>query len=140
MPKYTFQCHDCSLRFERGLKMEDHPTHPCPQCREDSPRVISPFGFSFAASANPNANTGVHDHDYPTADKIVGRSAEQRWKTYHERNEIKEKVRQEAGASQLKRVDGDGYTEYSPLSKQAKVGRRKLVDLAVSAERADKSQ
>jgi hypothetical protein len=62
---------------------------------------------------------------------IVGRSASERWSTYIERDKIKKKVRQVGGANQIRRVDGDGYSEYSPMSKGELRAHDKLVDLAV---------
>jgi len=134
MPKYTFEC-ECGLRFDRVLKMDDHPTHPCPSCSEEAPRLFQGQGFGFAFAGAPKdigtpANTGVHDIDYPSADKVVGRSAEGRWETYTKRAAIKEKVRKNSGVSQLARQDGEGYMDYTSMSPGQREGRRRLVKLA----------
>lgn len=132
MPKYTFEC-SCGLRFDRTLKMGLHPTHICPSCKEDAPRFMDGvgFGFAFSGSSSESAsNTGVHDIDYPTADKAVGRSAESRWKTYHDRSKIKDKVRDVSGTRQLSRSEGDGYVEYTSMSRNRTEGRKRLVRLA----------
>lgn len=134
MPKYEFQCQVCSTRFDRTLKMGDHPTHSCPSCKEDAPRLFTGFGFSFAAGGSAPANSGVHDHDFPTADKIVGRSAEERWATYRERDKVKQKVRQQGDSAALIRVDGDGFSEYEAMAPVGKEARAKLVDYAVELE------
>ena len=134
MPRYVFECQECSnLRFERTLKMGEHPVHACPSCGEDAPRVLAGegFGFAFQSGGSAPANSGVHDLDYPSADKVVGRSAHDRWQTYTERHEVKKKVRAGGGVSQLARVDGEGYSEYASMSAKQKQAREKLVDLAV---------
>jgi len=134
MPKYEFECQVCSTRFDRTLKMGDHPTHPCPSCKEDAPRLFTGFGFAFAAGGSAPANSGVHDQDYPSADKIIGRSAEERWATYREREKVKQTVRQQGDSSALIRVDGEGYSEYEAMAPVGKEARAKLVDYAVDLE------
>lgn len=142
MPKYIFEC-QCGLRFDRTLKMGLHPTHGCPSCREEAPRIFSgvDFGFAFAANANAvSPNTGVHDLDHPSADKAVGRSADNRWQTYHNRASIKDKVRKVAGVQQLARVDGDGYTDYTSMTPGQRVARRDLVKLAMDLKVRPRTQ
>jgi putative FmdB family regulatory protein len=141
VPKYSFECQDCgNLRFERSLKMGDHPTHECPSCGEESPRVISAFGFSFKSGGSAPANSGVHDLDYPSADKLVGRSAHDRWSTYVERDQVKKKVRKGGSAPELMRADGEGYVEYTSMPKTLKKERESLVDLAVAIGARRKNQ
>ena len=137
MPRYTFECQMCSTRFDRTLKMGDHPTHECPSCKEAAPRLFdhAAFGFGFSSGGTAAANSGVHDHDYPTADKAVGRSAETRWSTYRERDVIKKKVREVGASPALERIDGEGYTEYTAMGQPQRDARAKLVDLAVEVER-----
>lgn len=137
MPRYTFECQSCSTRFDRTLKMGEHPTHECPSCKDVAPRLFDQvaFGFGFAAGGSASANSGVHDHDYPSADKIVGRSADTRWATYRERDEIKKKVREVGESPALERIDGEGYTEYAAMGQPQRDARAKLVDLAVEVER-----
>ena len=137
MPRYTFECQGCSTRFDRTLKMGDHPTHECPACHEQAPRLFdkSSFGFGFSAEGNAPANSGVHDHDYPSADKIVGRSAESRWATYRERDKVKQKVREIGETTALERIDGDGFTDYAAMGQPKVDARAKLVDMAVAIER-----
>jgi len=142
MPKYTFEC-QCGLRFDRVLKMEEHPTHGCPACHEEAPRLLSGVGFGFAFAANVNTvspNTGVHDLDYPSADKAVGRSADNRWQTYHDRASVKDKVRKVAGVQQLARVDGEGYTDYTSMTPSQRGARKNLVKLATDLKVRPKAQ
>lgn len=134
MPKYAFHCQLCETRFERTLKMGEHPTHECPGCKEEAPRLFTGFGFGFAAGNGATANSGVHDHDYPSADKVVGRSAEERWSMYREREKVKKKVRDQGGSSALLRVDGPDYVEYDAMTPNVKAAREKLVDYAVTME------
>jgi putative FmdB family regulatory protein len=143
MPKYNFECQECdNLSFERTLKMGEHPTHPCPSCGGDAPRSFSggSFGFAFQGGGTALANSGVHDHDYPSADKLVGRSAQDRWQTYVNRNEVKKKVRKTGGAEPLMRADGDGYTDYMVMPNSQVKARGKLVDLAVQVGARRKGQ
>jgi putative FmdB family regulatory protein len=137
MPVYSFECQRCSTRFDRTLKLGDHPTHECPSCKEEAPRLFSKngFGFAFSSGGKAPANSGVHGHDYPTADQAVGRSAEDRWATYTQREEVKKKVREVSGTGALARVDGEGYTDYASMTAPEKDARGKLVDYAVQMER-----
>jgi len=92
------------------------------------------FSHAFSAGNGAAANSGVHDHDYPTADKIVGRSAEERWSEYREREKVKKQVREQGGSGALLRSDGDGFVEYDAMSPGGKTARENLVDYAVTME------
>jgi putative FmdB family regulatory protein len=142
MPRYTFECQLCSTRFDRTLKMGEHPTHECPSCKEEAPRLFdqAAFGFGFSAGGSAPANSGVHDQDYPSADKAVGRSADTRWATYRERDQVKKQVRSIGESPALERIDGDGYTEYTAMGQPQRNARAKLVDLAVDVERVQKAK
>jgi len=93
------------------------------------------FSHAFESGNGAAANSGVHDHDYPTADKIVARSAEQRWAQYRERDKVKKKVREAGGTGALVRTDGDGYVEYDAMVPGARTARENLVDYAVKIEK-----
>jgi putative FmdB family regulatory protein len=138
MPKYTFECEPCGLRFERTLSIGDHPLHKCPECKEEAPRVIEGFAFSFASGKGAPGNSGVHDHDYPTADKAVGRESDQRWGYLHERNKAKAKAREVGGTKALIRSDGPGYTEYTPMSSQGLEARRRLAKENIALVRGER--
>lgn len=141
MPKYQFECADCNVRFERTLKIGSHTTHSCPSCKDPAPLVISDFGFNFAEVAgSSHANTGVHDHDYPTADKAVGRSASRRWEHIKAREKIKAEARKQGDTPALIRHTGDGYIDYEPMSDQGREARRKLVREAEKATQSTKSE
>ena len=132
MPKYVFECYYCQLRFERALKMGDHLDHPCPECEEAAPRIIEGFAFQFASGGKDPANSGVHDHDYPTADKIVGRDADERKEFVHNRDLAKNDLRKQAGTNALSRLTGsNGEIEYRPLTRRSAEVRRSLADQAI---------
>lgn len=125
MPKYSFEC-DCGLNFTRTLKMGDHPTHECPQCSEDAPRVFEGFGFNFAPGGSAPGNSGVSKHDYPTDDQVVGSDADKRWALYRERERVKDEVRRVGGERALIRKNGQGYVEYQAGGKQTIDTRKKV--------------
>lgn len=138
MPKYQFACQVCSTEFERTLRMETHPTHECPTCKEQAPRLFTGFAHAFAEGNGSPGNSGVHDFDNPSADKIVGRSAEERWDIFREREKIKKKVRETSGTNALLRVDGPGFVEYDGMTAASKSAREKIVDYAVQMEHQPK--
>lgn len=111
MPKYSFEC-ECGLQFTRTLKMGEHKTHECPNCKDDAARVFEGFGFSFAQGGAAPGNSGVTKHDYPTADQAVGMSADKRWEEYRAREKVKDKVREVGGNRALIRENGPDYVEY----------------------------
>jgi putative FmdB family regulatory protein len=144
MPQYVFACHTegCDLRFERALKMGEHPLHECPNCHEQAPRVLDGEGFSFAfknSDAAPIGNTGVHKEDYPTADHVVGRDAEKRWSSYAEQKRVKDAARAQGGSHALIRHQGKDYIDYEPMSEVGRAARRKLVAKAVEASQKAKA-
>lgn len=144
MPKYTFECSECSTRFTRNLKMGEHPTNTCPSCGEVAPRLFEGFGFDFQ-EGKVSGNSGVSKQDYPTADQAVGRDAEKRWAELDGRGKVKDEVRRRAGSHALSRKQGvEGgkpYVEYSSTSDQLIDVRRKLVKEAKEAysQRSDDS-
>lgn len=142
MPKYTFHCQTdtCKLQFSRTLKMGEWPTHTCPNCKDAAPRLYEGFGFAFQPGAGTaSANTGVHDHDYPTADKIIGRSSQERWGEYRQRQKVKDAVRKKGGSALVRR-DGPGYVEYDAMTDSAKTARGKVVDQVVDIEKRTSSK
>lgn len=112
MPKYSFECSPCDLQFHRTLKIGTHPTHECPKCGDQAPRLWESFGFAFAPGGKAPANSGVSKHDYPTADYAVGRDADARWAEYRDREKVKQKVREVGGTHALIRKTGKDYIDY----------------------------
>jgi len=128
MPRYTFECVHCNARFTKTLKTGEHPTHGCPECGEEAPRLFEGqgFGFGFAEGGQPG-NSGVSKHDNPTADQAVGQSAEARWGELEARKKVKDKVREVGDTHALIRRNGDGYVEYEAGGDPVLEKRRKLV-------------
>lgn len=131
MPQYTFFCAACSLQFKRRLAMGVHPTCLCPGCKKAAARQWEGqgFGFGFEATAGTAlGNSGVTTHDYPTADNIVGRSAEAQWGLIHARNAAKDKIRGNGvGLSRRDQVEnGEVVSEYVTLSPGTFEARKRL--------------
>jgi putative FmdB family regulatory protein len=129
MPKYTFECVNCSTRFTKTLKTGVHPTHGCPECGEEAPRLFDgqSFGFDFAAGNGAPGNSGVSKQDYPTADQAVGRDAEGRWAEIDARNRVKDQVREHGGHRALIRRNGTGFVEYEAGGEPVLERRRQFV-------------
>jgi len=130
MPRYEFECQDCTLRFNRNLKMGEHPSHACPRCSATAPRLWdSSFGFAFSSGNGAPGNTGVHKDDYPTADHGVGQDAQQKWAEIHARQATKKKVRDASGTDKLtRRDDPDGnYIDYEGLSDEGVEARKNML-------------
>lgn len=142
MPRYVFECQNesCNCRFDRVLKMGDHPTHPCPSCGEFAPRCLEGEGFAFSIRVGEGqaGNSGVHKEDYPTADHAVGRSAESRWASYQDRKKVKEEARKGGGTHALIRHDGDGYVEYEAMTPDKREARKVVAPKVLKALEAAK--
>jgi putative FmdB family regulatory protein len=125
VPNYTFECPTCDLRFTRTLKMDNYTTFACPNCSEMAARVLEGFAFQFEQAGEPG-NSGVHDHDYPTADKAVGRSANERWALLRDRDKVKNEARRVGGTHALIRHTGPDYIDYEPMNPAGIDARREL--------------
>jgi hypothetical protein len=106
-------------------------TCQCPSCKKGAPREWEGQGFGFGfceTAATARANSGVAKHDYPTADNVVGRSAEAQWHIIHERNAAKDKIRGlGVGLARRDQVEqGQVVTEYTTLSQGSFAARKKL--------------
>ena len=137
MPYYEFVCQDCGLKFEELFRsVSDVQTHPCPECKTDASRVMSAASFAFAHTpvGGPRPqNTGVHGLDY-NADRIIGRDAEQRWKTIAARQSEKRHVLKENPGTtgfDLARSHEGGYRVMKPEERKAAETARNLHRLAV---------
>jgi hypothetical protein len=80
----------------------------------------------------------VHDHDYPTADKAVGRSATERWGTIRARDVVKAQAREKGQTPALIRHNGPGFVEYEPMNAKGRDARRALTKAAIVASQASK--
>jgi hypothetical protein len=106
--------------------MGEHPTHTCPHCKDEAPRVFEGFGFNFAPGGSAPANSGVTKHDYPTGDQAVGMDADKRWAEYRAREQVKDKVREVGGNRALIRENGPDYVEYKAGGSQTVETRKKV--------------
>lgn len=142
MPKYVFECQneECNCRFDRVLKMGEHPTHVCPSCGDFAPRCLEGEGFAFGFKVEEakQGNSGVHKEDYPTADHAVGRSAESRWGSYEVRKKVKEDARKGGQTHALIRRDGEGFVEYEAMSKETRDARKATAPKVLKALAAAK--
>jgi putative FmdB family regulatory protein len=117
MPTFEYTCKNCDLGFEEILvNSEDiknfSEKHKCPICNKWAKRQpISVVNFSFKSSTP--GNSGSHDLDYPTLDKAVGRSAENKWGKIYEKKAIRDKVRKEIGTNSVTQI-GDKIVPVSP--------------------------
>jgi len=142
MPRYVFECQNesCNCRFDRNLKMGEHPTHECPSCHEEAPRCLEGEGFAFGFKVGEaqQGNSGVHKEDYPTADQAVGRSADVRWASYRERDKVKDQVRAGEGTHALIRQNGPDFVEYQAMSKPGLEARKATGSKVFAAIKAAK--
>lgn len=143
MPTYAFECEECSVEFERSLKMAEHLTHACPSCGDLAHRVWDSASLSFAfkgAQTGATANTGVHADDYPTADKAVGRDSDARWAEIQERERVKNEARRQGGTHALIRHNRRDYIDYEPMSDGGRIARRNLAKVALDAVRTKRAE
>jgi len=108
-----------------------HPTCLCPGCKNAAHRQWEGqgFGFGFEQTAGTAVgNSGVTKHDYPTADNLIGRSAEAQWGVIHARNAAKDKIRSHGvGLSRRDQMeDGRVVSEYVSLSQGTFDARKRL--------------
>lgn len=113
MPVYEFQCSSCGLRFDklfRRMETSDTlTTTPCDSCGEPAQRQVTAAAFKFSHPASQMRgaappNTGTSD-DW-NFDRVIGRDAEQKWKTVEQRKSEKNRViRQEREAGKLVQSD-----------------------------------
>lgn len=141
MPTYEFSCATCRLQFKRSLKIGEHLQHECPRCLSDADRVWSSIGgHKFGSSEGAVANTGVHADDYPTADRAVGKSAEERWGVIVEREKVKKSVRATNDSRALIRRDGNGFIEYEGMPQQKLEARRAVAEDLIGRLKQQKQQ
>jgi len=139
MPKYSFECPNCKLTFSRMLKVGEHPDHPCPKCKGAAKRHWHGQGVSFNFQPTPGTdqgNSGVTKDDYPTADHLVGRTADQRWGHIRERDAAKAELRQKTGTHALRRQNGPGFIDYTSMDEGARTRRRETAREALAAQEA----
>jgi hypothetical protein len=122
--------------------MAEYTDLECPNCHQQAPRCLDGegFAFQFAAGGKSPANSGVHDHDYPTADKIVGRSADVRWNFLRARDKVKEEARRIGGTRALIRHTGQDSIAYEPMTETGLHARRRFAKDALEVIRSKKAE
>ncbi len=139
MPIYDFKCSDCGLKFEKSLKIADSQSTNCPTCDNVTDVKLPPKGVMGKVGEVTSIPKDI--------DLAVGKSAEERWMAYEERNKQKEKVRKESDTNLITR-DPDG--NYSPLaiqkdgeavsSKDALKVRREMYDTMDTIKKDSKTE
>jgi len=110
MARYDYSCEKCDIVKEHIQSMEAElpKTIECPSCGGDMEFVQHPVGL------------GVSSMDTAPIDVVVGRDAEARWERVHERQAVRDKVREESGIVGL---TATAENEYVPLSIEQKFRR-----------------
>ena len=110
MARYDFQCEKCDIVKEHIQSVDAAlpKTIKCPGCDGDMEFVQRPVGL------------GISSMDTTPLDVAVGRDADARWERIHERQAVRDKVREESGVTGL---TATGTNEYVPLSIEKKFGR-----------------
>lgn len=145
MPIYEYRCSDCGVQFEKLVRrMGGEPTLPCPECGTASEKQVSAAAFSFThvpvGGPRPQ-NTGVHALDY-NADRVIGRDAEQRWKTIEARQSRKQQLMRDndvSGHDLARSPGGQDYHVMKPEERRASERARNLHSKALSVIEAEKS-
>lgn len=104
MPIYTFNCSNCTLTFEKSLRVSDGDEIKCPTCSNIAKKLPpkNVVGRMAEVKSLPK-----------DVDLKVGADADKRWEEYEEKKSVKEKIRKETKSDWLSR-DLDGG--YSPLT------------------------
>ena len=105
MPIYDFKCNNCSLKFEKSLKIAESGETHCPNCKEKTSVKLPAKGVA--------GKIGEPTRIPKDIDLAVGRSAEERWQAYEDRSKRKEKIRKDSDTNLITR-NPDG--NYAPLS------------------------
>lgn len=75
MPLYEYKCSDCGFRFEELVNHKDDSENvACKKCGSEAKRIVSRFS-SVIAGGSPTE----------TVDMTIGREADKRWTSYHDR-------------------------------------------------------
>jgi putative FmdB family regulatory protein len=110
MARYDYSCEKCDIVKELVQSVEAvlPKTIKCPSCDGEMEFV------------QPLVALGISSMDTTPLDVAVGRDADARWQRIHDRQAIRDKVRQESGITGL---TATGENEYVPLSIEKKFSR-----------------
>lgn len=96
MPIYEYRCSDCNLLFDVLVKQnENAETRPCPTCKKASARQMSTFASVISGGSSNE-----------TPDMSIGREADKRWQSYHDRQSKRRGDRKLEVVSQPQAKDG----------------------------------
>lgn len=75
MPLYEYKCSDCGFRFEELINQKDNSeVISCKKCGSEAKKIVSRFSSVIAGGSSNE-----------TVDMTIGREANKRWTSYHER-------------------------------------------------------
>lgn len=115
MPLFEYRCGACGLTEER-LIMGSRPAPPtdtCTRCGKVSQKMAFPTRVALARSGMDNA----------PVDNLIGADADRRWADINRRQEIRDRVRAQAGETGLSMT---GRNEFTPVTVQQKELRTSL--------------
>jgi hypothetical protein len=122
MATYDFQCTSPKCGVVQELIQSVHKDLPdclpCPCCGEDS---------VFVFLKAPGLMTG--NMSSASFDVLVGQDADKRWKTIHERQAKRNKIRRETGKMHLESAGDNEYKAHDRDLKAVITPKRELVDL-----------
>ena len=130
MPTYSFQCHQCGLRFQKRVSVSKSNSMACTSCGSDTNKLVpDTVGVSFVGNTNGSLlpqNTGVSSTDY-NADRIIGEGSAKLWKQVSDRNAMKHQILAEnptARGEDLSRLPSlDGKSSYRILEPEERKAR-----------------
>lgn len=103
----------CGAEIDKRLPKGKTPdTITCPSCGKLAKLGVRPGSFSIVHGKSMTKGASL--------DVAIGRSAEQRWNTIHQRKEARDKLRQETGTQALSITEQNGKVFGSPI-KNAKL-------------------
>src|SRR5574337_1166419 len=99
MACYEYQCTACGVVTEHICPISERPDSvKCPRCGSPAEQVIL---------SAPGVLTGGMSQ--APLDVVIGRDAEKRWDRIHQRQEVRDKIRQDSGKSGLTATGRDTY-------------------------------
>lgn len=114
MPLYEYQCRSCNFRFEELLNHKDEDRNViCPQCHESTDRLMSSFSSIIAGGSSTE-----------TVDMTIGREANKRWQSYHDR-QSKRRGNKELKTFNLPKAKDGKYMPVMALGNKTDVEKRK---------------
>jgi putative FmdB family regulatory protein len=129
VPIFEYRCEPCNAEFEEALTNQDEikeyaAWYPCPGCGGRATRLgVSLTNFNFKGGvrgeSGVHGQSGVHDLDYPALDKAIGRSAAKRWDRIGKEQAVRDRIRQQTGASALSKEPSKEVNTFRPAEKES---------------------